>query len=493
MFRCVIVAAVSTTAQASDQKASIPQQVEACREVCEARDWRVIATIEIPGHSRNYNWLHEIIRDCPGYGEMVRLVESSQVDLIVVRDYDRLWRTDALRAQIAALCREHRVQIFSLNQPVEPEDPVHLDDASDSRLIVEALSGIIGQQENKARARRHRLGMAGRIRRGLHHPGPNPPYGYRYSDDGRLLIDSQEAPWVRHMFSRYLSGVGPGGIASELTGMGIPTPGSARPALSVANNPRWHGRTIVRILQNAVYAGEVHWGEFQNPDGVHEALVSREDFVRTQRVRVERGRFRIGPTYSGNLLRGLLSCGFCHHAMVYYRVRGRLYLRCSEYVATRAQRCQNNGHSASAVHRDVMVQVQTVLREPEVFMEARRQRSRTGEARSELQAVESELEDAKVRSGRWNHLYEHGQMGVDELLMHRQRIFGQIDKLRARQTELKASIADESKMVEALVGLAELTELLPDLSDQDLREKVYMPLIRKVVLKRPDPLRIAWW
>src|SRR4030042_1313320 len=194
MFRALIVAAVSTGSQAPEDKYSIPQQVEVCREICQVRNWQVASSIEIRGHSRNYNWLHEIIRDCPESGQMVPRIESRQIDLIVVRDYDRLWRTDALRAQVAALCREHGVQIFSLNQPVEPQGPLHLQDAGDSRFIIEALSGIIGQQENKARVRRMRVGMAGRIRRGLHFSGSHPPYGHRVNGGGALVPDDETTP-----------------------------------------------------------------------------------------------------------------------------------------------------------------------------------------------------------------------------------------------------------------------------------------------------------
>ncbi|NLT73160.1 MAG: recombinase family protein, partial [Chloroflexi bacterium] len=111
-LRAAIVAAVSDPKQAAADKASIPDQIKDSRRLCEVRDWTPAAEVIIPGHSRNYNWLHEIVRDCPEYGEMIDLIEAGAVDLIVCRDYDRLWRTDALRAQVTALCREHGVQVY---------------------------------------------------------------------------------------------------------------------------------------------------------------------------------------------------------------------------------------------------------------------------------------------------------------------------------------------------------------------------------------------
>ena len=79
-FRACIVAAVSTPDQATDDKTSIPSQRKACGDVCQGRGWKVVGEVLIPGHSRDYHWLDEIIADCPEYGQLVRLVRSGQVD-----------------------------------------------------------------------------------------------------------------------------------------------------------------------------------------------------------------------------------------------------------------------------------------------------------------------------------------------------------------------------------------------------------------------------
>jgi len=84
------VAAVSTEAQAADDKSSIDVQLAECRQLCETRGWQVAREIVIPGHSRDYVWLHEIIRDCPQYAELVSAIEAGSADLVVVRHSDIL-------------------------------------------------------------------------------------------------------------------------------------------------------------------------------------------------------------------------------------------------------------------------------------------------------------------------------------------------------------------------------------------------------------------
>ncbi len=54
-MRAIIVAAVSSAEQASEQKDSIPGQLAACRETCQQRGWTVADEVSILGHSRNYN------------------------------------------------------------------------------------------------------------------------------------------------------------------------------------------------------------------------------------------------------------------------------------------------------------------------------------------------------------------------------------------------------------------------------------------------------
>lgn len=302
-MRAVIVAAVSTGAQAAQEKYSIPQQLEVCRQVCDSHGWIVVATLSIEGHSRNYDWLHEIIRDCPEYGQLVKLIESRGIDLVVCRDYDRLWRTDALRAQLTALCRQHSVQIFSLNQPIEVRDREHLTIGSDSRLIVEAMSGVISQIENESRKRRHRLGMVARTRTGLHPCAP--PYGYSKDGDG-LVVVPDEARWVRRAFEQRAEGYGLKLIAKELNERDIPSPAGKR----------WCTSTVRRMLHRPVYLGYITWGD-ELVKARHEAIVDGDLWERVQRINERRAGWRFDRRELRHALSGLAICGFCGSRMVF--------------------------------------------------------------------------------------------------------------------------------------------------------------------------------
>jgi len=175
-LRCIVWAAVSTPDQAKDEKESIPAQIEQARKTIQERGWYEVAEpLVVPGHSRYINWLDQAVAEIPQMKELVELAEANKVDLVVVRDWDRLARTDSLRVQISTRLREQGVQVYSLNQPVEPSD--HPGKVTDTALIVEGMAGILAEIENRLRARRWATGMLGRIKRGSW-PWTVPPYGY---------------------------------------------------------------------------------------------------------------------------------------------------------------------------------------------------------------------------------------------------------------------------------------------------------------------------
>jgi len=122
-FRTIIWAAVSTPDQATDQKQSIPAQIEAARKTIQERGWYEVAEpLVVPGHSRYINWLDQAVAEIPQMKALIELAEADKIDLVVVRDWDRLARTDSLRVQISTRLREQGVQVYSLNQPVEPSE-----------------------------------------------------------------------------------------------------------------------------------------------------------------------------------------------------------------------------------------------------------------------------------------------------------------------------------------------------------------------------------
>lgn len=159
----------------------------------------------------------------------------------------------------------------------------------------------------------------------------NAPYGYRKCTVGKLPsleIDEEQAKYIRHIYDRYLEGVGAHIIADELNAMG-----------SVPNrNAKWCRSTVRQILRNPVYEGKVAWNRVKRykpgkaspnhhvvympedewilVDGLHPAIISPEDWQRVQEIR--KGRFIPSNNHGqvANPLAGLVVCGNCGFNMV---------------------------------------------------------------------------------------------------------------------------------------------------------------------------------
>ena len=503
-FRVAIVNSVSTPSQATTEKVSLEEQDRDNHHACQTHNWPVVAVITIVC-SRDYLWLHEIIRDSTDYACLVELIEADAVDLIVVRHYDRLWSTSALQAQVSALCRQHRVQVYAVMQPKEPLLPDAIPRRPGLQGIMESLSGILRDEEQNIRVARHRVGMIGRVKRGLHHPGSAAPYGYQRGPDGLMIPHPAEAEWVRWMFRRRLEGWGKQYIAAHLIAQGVPPPALARPGHHQAEPNRqsvWYSATVGRILQNPVYAGQVHWGDFSNEQGAHEPLISKEDFARAQEIASARGITVVSKPE--NWLTGLVFCRACGRRMQYYTVthrskgkqtRGqfiarRLYWRCGTYLGTHGVVCSSNGYMATKLEQYVLHQIFWAFDDPQAYLQMRAAQLDEPGLRKEMEGIHAALADCQGRLSRWERLYEVGGLTADEFLGHRARIETEAAALTPRARELERRLT-ASATAPDLGGFAEAREYLYEASSDELRSLANV-MIREVSVERGLEPEIRW-
>ena len=487
-FRAIILNSVSTVAQATAERFSIEEQDRDNRRVCQARNWPIAAVVTIRGHSRNYAWLHELCADSPDYAEFIRLVGSGAGNIVVCRDYDRLWRTDALRAQVMAWCREHACQVFSINQPVEPVAPELLSaGASDSAMILEAVGGVLAEQENRSRVRRRAVGIEGRIRRGEHVWGPTTAYGFTRVDKA-LVVDESEWRWLEEMKRWVLDdGLGASGIEARLNRLGVPPPGARRQAVPTQHG-RWTRKTIKRILTNPLYAGVTRWGAFSN-NGQHRALFTPEEQVRV--VAMLSGHSARQGVYDDRLLSGLARCGYCGHAMSYCKSFGVRYLRCSWHTNTRGQECRNNGHNAADVHEQLLEGLRRASQDRDDWLSARRAQHDSAQIQERIAGIDAQIAEHRARYGQWSHAYEVGVIGLGELAEHRQRILSGVEALRGERQGCMMRLDSEAQ---ALAAMEDLAPEMGGLAGRTVEGQrvILVRLVERVEFRQGDPPTIHW-
>ena len=254
--------------------------------------------------------------------QLLEKVESGAYRGVLCADIDRLGR--GAMSEQGIILEAFRLSETLIITPGKTYDLTN--DLDEEQTEIKAL---FARMELKMIRNRMRRGLMQTIQSGGY--VANAPYGYRKCTVGKLPsleIDEAQAPFVRHIYSRYLEGVGAHIISDELNAMG-----------SVPNrNAKWCRSTVRQILRNPTYAGKVAWNRVkhykpgrQNPnhhvvympedewimvDGLHPAIIAWEDWQRVQEIRKSRKIPSSNHGQVANPLAGLIVCGNCGFNMV---------------------------------------------------------------------------------------------------------------------------------------------------------------------------------
>ncbi len=168
-----------------------------------------------------------------------------------------------------------------------------------------------------------------------------PPFGYVKSKKiyNHLEVDSYAAEVVKRIYRMYQNGFGYTGICRILNEDGIPCPAKYKKEVLKtgyvwnAGKGLWIASTVSGILKNPVYTGVVVIRKHERPSyklkykkaisleemelvpDVHEAIISKEEFVQVQQIRKGRRTPYFDKNSEPHKYVGLLFCGKCKIAM----------------------------------------------------------------------------------------------------------------------------------------------------------------------------------
>ena len=265
----------------------------------------------------------ETIDARPEVKRLLSAVENKEYDGVLVMDADRLARGDTVDQGI--ISRAFRLSGTKIITPRKIYDP---NSEFDEEYFEFEL--FMARREYKIINRRIQRGRIASVNEGRF-IGSTPPYGYDkvkiQNGKGYTLKPNGEADTVKYIFSRYIKGDGASIIANSLDDMGVPTR-SGKP---------WSKATITDMLKNPVYIGKIRWsyrkdikqsvngqivtvrknnGDCILVDGLHEAIISDDDFEAAQ-VRLSENKKK--PVRASDVLQnpftGLMYCGKCGSKM----------------------------------------------------------------------------------------------------------------------------------------------------------------------------------
>ncbi len=228
--------------------------------------------------------------DRPGMKQLIDDIKSGLITHVIVVKLDRLSRSqkDTLHL-IEDIMIPANVAFISILESFNTDTPF-------GRAMVGILS-VFAQLERENIFERTRSGMQKRVEKGYWPGGGRTPYGYDYDPAQGILVPNGEAEMVRHIYDRYLAGVGMQTIADELD--------------------LKYERVVYNIITRKSNAGYIVYNG-EEYKGLHEPIVSIETYTQAMQLLANRSEAKL-VTKTDHLLTGFCYCGRCGAKMRYMK------------------------------------------------------------------------------------------------------------------------------------------------------------------------------
>ena len=221
VVRVGVWAAVSSKAQAAEDKVSLQDQEQRGQEFAQSLDGgQVVAVYRVGGQSRDIVFWHHAEAAIAAYGELRRDIEAGRLDVLWCYDVDRLGRDPALAQTLISLVETNGAEVYISTAP----HPIGQKTAG--HRYVSAIQAVRAGEDSALRAYRHASGMRGRVKRGM--IANTPPYGYQamHSDNGdvRAYEFTAGIAAVELMTTLFLSGHSYAEIQRRMNASDYPPP-----------------------------------------------------------------------------------------------------------------------------------------------------------------------------------------------------------------------------------------------------------------------------
>ena len=284
------------------------------------------------------------------FNAMIVAARAGELDLIVTKEVSRFARNTLDALAYTRELHRHGVGVLFLLDNIDTR-------SQEGELRLTIMSSL-AQEESRKTSQRVKWGQTRRMEQGVVFGGSLLGYDVK---DGKITVNPAGAAVVRRIFSQYLDdGMGAASIAKSLRQEGV---------LSSRGNVSWSAATVLKILKNEKYCGDLVQKKSCTPDYLthekrpnrgeealvilrehHQAIIPRDMWEAVQQERVRRGGGR--PSGSGGKgrhpLSGKIRCGSCGSIFLSRTKRrksGECYRvwRCGKAVSEGAARLDDQG------------------------------------------------------------------------------------------------------------------------------------------------------
>ena len=342
------------------------------------------------------------------------------------------------------------------------------------------------------------------------------PYGYKKSSGNKnqLVIDPTAANVVKRIFQMKLEGKSNGKIADILNAEHIPAPydykrhteqgKNFKPSFYYGSNVSWCVPTIIRILENEIYIGNLVQGKSGRPnykvkgqlsfartewvrvENTHEAIIDKIDYELVQKLLTLDTRIAPGNT-EVYLFSGILVCGKCGETLIRRMIScsGEKYVYYGCYDKKRTLKCKGVSIRESVIeevilkaiqkHIELLVEMDAVLK----FIDERSMQ------KAEIVYLDNQIDDLNTELVKYQRLksllysdYHAEILDYDEYLDLKVMYKTQEKKLNCSIEEL---LSKKKKIVEGKSGWQRCMKLFLQFRNiQQLDRKILVSLVSRI-------------
>ena len=184
-----------------------------------------------------------------GFRNMIASCEEGKIDLILTKSISRFARNTRDCLHYARRLKELGIPVIFEKEGINTMEAT-------GELLFTILSSL-AQEEARNISENTSWGIRSKFQKGIPHINTVNFLGYDKDEKGQLIINPEQGKMVRRIFQDFLSGWQPSEIARRMNQEGI---------LGIHGKPRWASVSVIRMLQNEKYKGDVRMQKYYVKD-----------------------------------------------------------------------------------------------------------------------------------------------------------------------------------------------------------------------------------
>lgn len=318
------------------------------------------------------------------------------------------------------------------------------------------------------------------------------PFGYIKKPNSPMVINPDEAPWIRYIFESFIAGKSLLSIAKDLNSNGIRT----------HRGNLFENRTIEYILHNPMYCGYVRWTPtgktlskriYDSPDtmivkGDFDPIISEDLFNAAKEELAKRKRSRKKydkPTdVKKHWLSGIVKCSSCGATLAYSPANDGF--QCYKYAKGI---CKVSHYvSAGKLEEAIIAAIQQVVVDEQFVKD----NTKPKDVRVDID-YDKLISKTEAMLSRAKLAFVEGIDTLEEYSANKERILAEIEDLKVRKEESLKDVVYPSPE-EVKKRLVDIISLLRSDEDKNTKNLAISSIVEKVEFSRvPEGIKIYFY